>query len=404
MAHVVSLARFTLLLMILTYQYRLLPSKRQHRALEALLESQRQLYNAALEERIGAYRRGVIRGYIDQTRGLTEWRHSDPDAAYLPVNLQRATLKRLDEAYKGFFRRLKHKGAKAGFPRFRGKGWWNSFGFREFLGISFDGARLRYKGMPGALRVHLHRPLGGDGRIRSCSFKRDTQGWKIALIVDVEAASSSTGERMVGIDLGITRFAALSDGGCIPSLRAARRAYRRLRLAQRALARKRPGSASRRKARAGLARAYTDVAHRRLNQLHQATARIVRDYDVIAIETLNIKQLARSMLARDVRDAAWAKFISLLRYKAEKAGARLIEVNSKYSSQDCSDCGERVSKELEDRQHQCPRCGLSIDRDLNAARNILKWAGVRPDLRNVTGCGMRAGGNLSRASTESSAD
>src|SRR5690242_20120224 len=100
--------------MILTYEYRLLPSKRQHGALETLLESQRVLYNAALEERIGAYRRGVSLSYIDQTKGLTEWRQSDPEAAGVPVNLQRTTLKRLDEAYKGFFRRIKQKSVKAG--------------------------------------------------------------------------------------------------------------------------------------------------------------------------------------------------------------------------------------------------------------------------------------------------
>ena len=145
--------------MIVTYRYRLLPTKRQRRALEQILESQRQLYNAALEERIGAYRKaGVTRTYIDQTQALTEWRRSDPEASALPVCLQRATLKRLDEAYKGFFRRTK-RGGKAGFPRFRGKGWFDSFGFREFVGITLKEARLRFKSLPGTLRVHWHREL-----------------------------------------------------------------------------------------------------------------------------------------------------------------------------------------------------------------------------------------------------
>src|SRR5207249_3118369 len=108
--------------MILSYRYRLLPTKRQHRALETILESQRELYNAALEERIDAYRKtNVTRTYFDQSKALTVWRQSDRDASALPVNLQRATLKRLDEAYKGFFRRVK-AGDKPGFPRFRGKG------------------------------------------------------------------------------------------------------------------------------------------------------------------------------------------------------------------------------------------------------------------------------------------
>jgi putative transposase len=111
--------------MILTYRYRLLPTRRQHQALQSILESQRQLYNAALEERIDAYRKvGLTRGYMDQTKALTELRQSDPEFSVLPVSLQRATLKRLEEAYRGFFRRAK-LGGKPGFPRFRGKGWFD---------------------------------------------------------------------------------------------------------------------------------------------------------------------------------------------------------------------------------------------------------------------------------------
>src|SRR5712664_3651901 len=155
--------------MILTYRYRLLPTKQQHRALEAILEYQRQLYNAALEERIDAYRKAnVTRTYFDQTKALTEWRQDDPEGSALPVNLQRATLKRLDEAYKGFFRRVK-SGGKPGFPRFRGKGWFDSFGFREFSGITLTANRIRFKGMPGTLRIHLHRQMPHEALIRSCT-------------------------------------------------------------------------------------------------------------------------------------------------------------------------------------------------------------------------------------------
>jgi putative transposase len=112
------------------------------------------------------------------------------------------------------------------------------------------------------------------------------------------------------------------------------------------------------------------------------------------VERLNVKGLANSALAKDVRDASWAKFISMLRYKAERAGARLIEVDPRNTSQECSGCGTEVPKDLADRRHDCPRCGLSIDRDLNAARNVLSRAGVGPGLLNVAGCGMRAGENL----------
>ena len=333
----------------------------------SILESQRQLYNAALEERIDAYRKaGVTRSCIDQAKALTEWRQSDPEGRLLPVSLQRATLKRLESAYCGFFRRVKG-GGKAGFPRFRGKGWFDSFGFREFSGISLDVGRIRFKGMPGALRIHLHRP-------------------------------PRNGQRATGVDLGITTFAALSDGAFIPSLKAARKAERRLRLVQRALSRTKRGSRGRRRARATVARCHADTAHRRANHLHQASARLVRDHDVIAIEALNVKGLARSALAKDVHDASWARFISMLRYKAERAGARLVEVDPRNTTQDCSGCGAKVSKDLGERSHDCPHCGLSIDRDLNAARNILHRAGVGPGLLNVAERGMRAGRNLSGSS------
>jgi putative transposase len=381
--------------MILTYEYRLVPSKAQHRALEALLESQRVLYNAALEERIGAYRRGVSLTYIDQFKGLTEWRRTDPEAASVPANLQRATLRRLDEAYAAFFRRVREKAGKAGFPRFRGKGWWHSFGFAEFSGIRFDGARLRFKGMPGALRVHMHRPLPANLRIRRCTFRRDPKGWKVGFAVDVPAAAQRNGKRCVGVDLGIAALATLSDGSSIPNLRAARRAERRIRVAQRSFTRKNARSKGRDKARSVLARHHAAVVRARMNHLHQASARLVRDYDVIAVENLNIQGLARGVLAREFHDASWAKFLSMLRYKAERAGARIIEVDARNSSQDCSGCGHRVPKALDERWHKCPRCGLSMDRDINAARNVLHRAGVGPGLPNVAGCGgKRAGGNL----------
>ena len=368
--------------MILTFRYRLLATKVQHRALEGIVESQRQLYNAALEERIGAYRlAGKTLTYFDQCKGLTEWRGSDPEARQLPANLQRATLKRLDEAYRGFFRRVR-AGDKPGYPRFRGKGWSKTFGFREFSGITLKNGRLRFKGMPGSLRVHWHRDLP-EGPIKGCTFKRDAGGWRVGLVIEIAAAGSRPTRKAVGVDLGISTFAALSDGGFIPSLRAARKGEKRLRTAQRALLRKKCGSSGRRKAQALVAGCHAEAGRQRREHLHQASARLVRDYDAIAIEKLEVKGLARSALAKDVHDASWATFISMLRYKAEKAGVRLIEVDPQDTSQDCSRCGTRVPKDLAARWHDCPDCGLSMDRDLNAACNILNRAGVGPGLQNV---------------------
>ena len=379
--------------MILTYEYRLLPSKSQHRALDTLIESQRLLYNAALEERIGANRRGVRRTYIDQTKALTEWRQSDPEAASVPATLQRATLKRVDQACTRHSQRL-IKGAKAGHPRFRGPGRFKSFGFTEFSGISLEENRLRFKGMPGRLRIHMHRPLPPGVRLRACTFRRDAKGWKVGFAVEISISPLRNETRCVGIDLGITTFAALSDGGFIPSLRAARRAERRLRLAQRSLARKRRDSKGRHVARAVVSRCHAATARSRRDFLHQVSARMTRDYDLIAVEGLNVQALARGVLAREVHDASWRRFLSMLHYKAERAGVRIIEVDPHNTSQNCSGCGSKVPKRLAERRHDCHQCGLSIDRDLNAARNILYRAGAGPGLQNVASCGKRADGNL----------
>jgi putative transposase len=237
--------------------------------------------------------------------------------------------------------------------------------------------------MPGALRVHVHRPLPTQLRIRYCVFRRDTKGWKVGFVVEVPSGVGRDGERSVGVDLGIDMFAALSDGGFIPSLRAARRAQRKLRVAERSLARKHRTSKCRQKARMQFARCHAAITRRRSEFLHQATARLVRDYDLIAVEGLNVEGLARGPLARDVHDASWARFFAMLHYKAERAGVRLVVVDPRYTSQDCSGCGIRVPKGLGQRRHVCPHCGLSIDRDINAARNILDRAGVGPGLRNV---------------------
>jgi putative transposase len=371
--------------MIVCFRYRLLPRRTQHRALEQILESQRELYNAALEERIGAHRlAGKSITYFDQTGSITEWRESDSDGRSVPVNLQRATLKRVDEAFKGFFRRLK-QGTKPGFPRFRGKGRFDSFAFREFSGITLRNGSLRFRGMPGKLRVHLHRELPPHASIRSCTFKRDSKGWSVSFAVVVAPAPNRGTSRVVGVDLGICTFAALSDGGFVPSVSSARKAEGKLRQAQRALSRKQRGSKGRRKARIVVARCHAAEARRRREHLHQASTRLVRDYDVIVVEKLNVKGLACGVLAKQVRDASWAKFISILRYKAEWAGTQLIEVNPYDSSQECSNCGVRVPKDLHVRWHTCVHCGLSIDRDLNAARNIINRAGVGPGLHNVAG-------------------
>jgi putative transposase len=371
---------------ILTYRYRLLPLESQHRALQRLCAAQRELYNAALEERIDCYRKtGKTRTYIDQYKALTQCRHELPDMGELPANLQRWTLKRLEDAFQGFFRRLKARNGKDGFPRFRGTGRWDAFGFAEFSGIRFDGKRLHFAGMPGGLKLHLHRPLPDDAKIRSCVFRRDGRGWFVSLNIAIKAAAKRALASAIGVDLGLNVFAFCSDNLEIPNPRIAQRAEKEMRRRQRALSRCTRGSHRRHKVRAQVARVHRKITNTRNTWLHRESAILVKRVDVIVVEDLKVSNMVRhSTLARSIVDASWSRFVSMLDYKVEKTGGHLVRVDPRNTSQKCSGCGELVPKLLTVRTHACPSCGLIIDRDHNASLNILR-AGIGAGALNVIG-------------------
>lgn len=366
--------------MIRSFKFRLLPNKRQHADLRAILESQRVLYNAALSERIDAWRRAKVSiNYHAQSKSLTECRAALPDMAALPPTLQRETLKRLDRAMQAFFRRVKC-GENPGFPRFKGADWFDSFGFCEWKGVRFVNGRIRFSGCSGGLRIHTHRALP-DGKPLCAQLRRDACGWSITLQYHVPEEPLAHADVSVGIDLGISTFAALSTGEMIPSPRHARRLHSELRKRQRALSRCKMGSNSRRKARRCAARAYKRIADARRTHHHQTASDLVRRFGLIAIEDLNIKGLAAGFLAREVADAGWALFIKILRDKAESAGRAVVAVDAKRTSQTCPTCGNVKPKTLAERTHRCD-CGCLMDRDVAAAKVILQRAVVSPCLAN----------------------
>jgi putative transposase len=363
---------------MLTYKMRLLPSKGQHGKLRAALDHTRDLYNAALEERIDCYRKtGMGRSFFDQAKGLTELR-SDPAWATYSVAMQRWPLKQVDLAFAAFFRRVKVKNGKAGFPRFRGREWFKTFGFGDHGGWIINGARLRMKGI-GSVRLHLHRAL--PSAPVACKVKREGEHWYALLTVEVACAAEQQGPA-VGIDVGITTLAALSTGEMIANARPAKRAEREMRRKQRALSRCKRGSKGRRKVKNHLASLHAKIARTREAHLHQVTASLTNRFGMIAVEKLNVKGLSAGMLAREVHDVAWGRFIGMLRYKVAKTGGKLIEVDPRYTSQTCPECGVIKRKELSERMHRCP-CGCVLDRDVAAAKVILLRAGSRPGTLNV---------------------
>lgn len=376
--------------MILSYRYKLSPTKTQHAVLVGLCEQQRQLYNAALQERRDAWeKRRISVTKVDQFKSLTQIRSFDTTFSAVPVTMSRWTLSRLDDAFKGFFSRVK-RGEKPGFPRFKGKSGWRSFGFSEFSGIRLRGGKILSKAFGNGVRIRLHRPLPEGSDIKSCTFTKSGRHWYISL--HLEAAVSPKHRfpgTEIGLDLGVENLVTTSDGEHIANYRPRRRRERELRIAQRALARGQRGSKRRQKARERLALLQRRIANARSTHLHQVSARLANTYEFIAVEKLTVKNMTGSVrgtvdepgangrqkagLNRALLDAALAKLVKYTSYKAERAGGMIVKEEAGFSSQDCSSCDERVSKTLSERWHRCS-CGTVLHRDHNAAINILKRA------------------------------
>lgn len=364
-------------MLIRTYRFKLKPTRAQHIRLREALEHSRQLYNAALEERIDCYRKtGKGMSFFDQSKALAQLRASE--GSIYASTMERAPLKALDLAYKAFFNR-------GGFPRFKGREWFKSIAWTDLGGWKFDG-KFRAKGI-GTLRVHQHRPL--PSAPKTARVKREGRHWYLYLPCEVEACATNDNELAVGVDLGVSTFIALSDGTLIPGPRHGRKSHRELRRRQRALARCKRGSRRRRDVREKVAAAHLRVRRARRTFHFQTAADLVRRFGLIAVEDLNIKGLAGSRLARDVNDAAWGQFIHILCDKAESAGRRVVKVDPRGTSQTCPECDTVKAKELSERLHACP-CGFTADRDVAAAQVILSRAVHGPAERNVTGCGVRA--------------
>ena len=353
-----------------TFRYRLYPSAEQATFLESQLGEACFLYNAALEERREAWRmQQVSRTYYDQANQLKEIRAAG-NLALANFSCCQDVLRRVDKAFQAFFRRLQ-AGQPAGYPRFRSHRRFDSITFPSYGdGCGLSDNRLRIQGA-GHLKVKLHRPV--EGKIKTVTIKRAAGKWYVCLSVEVAQRPLPASERSTGLDVGLSSFAVLDDGTEITNPTYYRKAQQVLRIAQRRVAR-RPNKRSkgRHKAVVLLQKAHEHIANQRRDFHHKESRKLVNTYGLIAVEDLNIKGLAAGMLAKSVHDAGWATFIQMLSSKAAEAGRTLVQVNPRGTSQRCSQCGTTVPKTLQDRWHDCPACGLSLSRDHNSAREILR--------------------------------
>lgn len=356
-----------------SYTMRLETTRRQADTLTRMVTQLCELYNMALQQRRDAWKQcGVSVTRYDQQLQLTELRHAVPEYAEFPPTIQRDALRRLDLAFRAFYRRIK-AGQKPGYPRFKSLGSYTSF-MVDSQKFTVKSGAVRIVGLgniPTKTRCRV------KGQPKDICIKRCGKHWTVVVRCDIGPAPEKVAVRnAVGIDLGLTTLATLSDGIEIENPRWMKREEERLVAASRALSRKRRGSKNRAKARERFRRVHQRIAGLRSSYLHGVSRWLVDHYDLIAHEDLKVRQMIRGNTAKAISDAAWGELLRQIGYKAEEAGVWSVPVNPRNTTQTCSGCGEIVRKEWAQRQHDCPHCGLSLGRDHNAALNILD-RGVR---------------------------
>ena len=357
--------------MIKSYKFKIRrPSKRIVQSFEQTLDVCREIYNAGLQERRDAWKLNRINiSYYEQQKQLTDLKQIREDLRQTHSTVLRSPLLRLDKTFQSFFNRCR-KGGKVGFPRFKSNSRFNSFTFPEPKGFSLDGNRLKLSRI-GSVRIHLSRKI--EGKIKTCTIKREIDKWFVVFAVEtVERVLPKTGEQ-VGIDVGIESFITLSNGTQVENQRSFEKIERKLRIAQRSVSRKVKGSNSRKRAWLNVKKLYQKTTNQRRDFLHKVSTDLIKRYDLIAIEKLNIEGLSKGFLSKSIKDVAWGVFFEMLRYKAESAGRKLIEVNPSRTSQTCI-CGEVVKKSLKVRHHKCLKCGYENHRDILSAIIILNRA------------------------------
>jgi len=370
------------------YKFRLSPNKQQEEKLFWTVNRCQELYNAALSERKDAYRMaGKAISYYEQKRDLPEIKEIRPEYNDIHSQVLQDVLLRLKRAFDRFFERVKH-GEKPGYPRFQGRHRYDSFTYPQ-SGFSLEEKHITLSKI-GTLRVKVHRKV--EGTIKTCTMKHEAGQWYVILSCELKGSEPlPISYEDVGIDLGITHFAALSNGEFIASPRHYHKAEKKLKKLQEALSRKKRGSHRRKRAVRALAKAHRQVSNQRRDFTHKASRKLVNRYQVLVLEDLQTKNLvrrpkpkqgeatgqylpngaaAKGGLNKSISDAGWGMFTDMLHVKAVWAGRTLMWVDPKYTSQICPGCGNVRRKTLEERWHSC-ECGCELDRDTASAKVIL---------------------------------
>ena len=348
------------------FKYRLYPNKEQTAQLEFVLDCCRRLYNCALEHKKIAWRGYSIRiGCYDQIKELPEIKEAFSEYNRVHSQILQDVLRRLDKSFQKFFKE------KTGYPRFKSRDRYRSIIYPQSGFQILDNGKLKLSKI-GTIRMFYHRPIQGE--IKTLSIKKDFVGdWFATFVTELPDVSKKEPETAVGIDVGIEKLAAISTGEIIKHPHFLKKSELDLKKLQRRLSKKKKGSNHGKDAKLKVAKAHRKIERQRDDFLHKVSNDLVRKADLIAFEDLRINNMVKNHhLANSIMDSSWGKLVQYTTFKAENAGKFVELVNPSETSQSCSRCGVSVKKSLSVRIHRCPNCGLTIDRDVNAALNILK--------------------------------
>lgn len=336
-----------------------------------VLELCRQVYNLCLEQRRASYKTLLksVNSYT-QIKQLPELKEAFPEFKRIPSQSLQDVVERLDKAYQSFFRRIK-SGDTPGYPRFKGYGRYDSLTLKQ-AGWELNGSNFVVKKL-GTFKLKLHRQIPKSAKIKTVTIRgTQTNKWYVCFSCDnVPAKVLSKSKKTIAFDVGCESFLTDSNGFKIENPRYLKESQEKLIKLQQKLSKQKKGTKAREKTRRLLAKVYEKISNQRLDFHHKVAKHYVDTYGKIIHEKLQSWNSFRS-LNKSMRDVAWFQFFNILHCKAEEAGREVVEVNPKNTSQICSQCGEMVKKELSERTHNCPHCNCLLDRDFNAALNILR--------------------------------
>ena len=360
-----------------TYKYRLYPAKAHQTLLAKQLEECRWLYNHMLEHRKHAWEwYGVSLSCYDQINTLPELKKSRPSLCLVQSQVLQNVVKRVDLAFKAFFRRLKEGAVDPGYPRFRGKDRYDSMTFPQGnVGFALVGNTLRLFGV-GKVSVLVHREL--EGKIKTCTIRRTKTGkWYACFSCDnVEPKRLLKNPMAVGIDMGIKEFLTTSEAEdeIVQNPKYLKQSAKRLAQKQRKAELEKTNPILRDKNKKIVAKIHEKVCNQRNDFHHKTAKRLVGQYGIVIVEDLRPSEMTSewSAINHAQYDTAWTGFFSILSNKAAEAGREFLKVDPAYTSQDCSTpgCGHRQKMPLHIRTYDCPKCGVKQDRNRNAARNL----------------------------------